>query len=100
VPRRRPDRHANDPYPVRPLGSAASSPVRESGPDGEWLVRQVAGAHTEGRYRCPGCDHQIAERTPHVVAWPADEPDAIAQRRHWHRGCWTARHHRRPPNGR
>ncbi len=44
-------------------------------------------------YICPGCNRDIPPGTMHVVAVPHDAPDL---RRHWHRGCWDARHRRRP----
>jgi hypothetical protein len=76
---------------------------RESGSDGEWLVRPVTGAAATKTYRCPGCDQEIRPATPHVVAWPdhsvaeADGP-GLSDRRHWHTTCWTARSRRRPRN--
>jgi hypothetical protein len=69
---------------------------RESGPDGEWVVRTVPGAQNLKGYRCPGCDHEITPGTAHVVAWPVGEQDA---RRHWHTGCWQARSRRGPTRG-
>ena len=66
----------------------------------EWRVRQVTGSAATKPYRCPGCEQVIPMNTPHVVAWPeepGDRPDAgLAQRRHWHSGCWRARDRRRP----
>lgn len=50
-------------------------------------------------YLCPGCRQTIPPGMAHVVAWPADggiTGTASAQdRRHWHTGCWPARHRRR-----
>ncbi len=66
---------------------------RESGSDGDWLVRTVAGAKT---YRCPGCSQQIGPGSPHVVAWP-DVVSGLVSRRHWHTACWREREQRRPP---
>lgn len=66
---------------------------RESGPDGEWMVRTVPGERTTKSYRCPGCDHEIRPGTAHVVTWAVGEP---ADRRHWHAACWTARGRRAP----
>jgi hypothetical protein len=63
-------------------------------PDGEWLVRKVS-AHDK-TYRCPGCDHEIRPGVEHLVAWPADERGDLADRRHWHTGCWRARDRRAP----
>jgi len=72
----------------------------EEGPDGPWVVRPVTGAAATKSYRCPGCDHEIRPRAPHVVAWPADHPLggglAEADRRHWHTACWRARQRRGP----
>jgi hypothetical protein len=63
---------------------------REAGPDddGEWVVRSVSGSAATKAYRCPGCSQEIVPGTPHVVAWPADEPEGSVERRHWHTGCW------------
>jgi hypothetical protein len=46
----------------------------------------MTGAATTKVYRCPGCDHEIALGTPHIVAWPADR---VEDRRHWHTPCWA-----------
>ena len=84
----------------RALGGMAR---RVSGPDGDWLVRPVAGPAASKTYRCPGCDQEISVGVPHVVAWPADtvtgSDAALADRRHWHSACWSARGRRsaRPP---
>lgn len=65
----------------------------EAWPDGDWVVRQVAGDRGKA-YRCPGCDQEIPPGVGHVVAWRSDGfgagsgPDA---RRHWHGPCWRAR---------
>ncbi|GAB3677943.1 hypothetical protein [Angustibacter aerolatus] len=82
----------------RPLGGQGRVPERrERLADGEWFVREVAGA--PGReYRCPGCEGVVPAGTAHVVAWPADGPwsaaGAVDVRRHWHRHCWAARSRR------
>jgi hypothetical protein len=69
----------------------------ESGPDGDWTVRNVAAS--EKAYVCPGCRQTIPAATPHVVAWRADhllgDDAAVADRRHWHTSCWRARGRRR-----
>jgi hypothetical protein len=62
-------------------------------PDLEWVVRPVTGAAAVRSYRCPGCDHEVAVGTPHVVAWPEG---AVDERRHWHSPCWRARERRAP----
>ncbi|MFP5346560.1 MAG: hypothetical protein ACLGIA_06000 [Actinomycetes bacterium] len=77
---------------------------RESGDDGEWLVREVTGASATKTYRCPGCDHEILPGRPHLVAWPAESllgaDSAARERRHWHMACWRARTRRRPTSAR
>ncbi len=70
----------------------------EDAADGSWTVQRVGGS--ERTFRCPGCDQEIAPGTPHVVTWAADglfgAEAALADRRHWHSTCWTARGRRRP----
>ncbi|MHA6627647.1 hypothetical protein ACU61A_19590 [Pseudonocardia sichuanensis] len=78
-----------------PLRSAAVT-RRESGSDGDWVVRSVTGSSATKDYRCPGCEQLIRTGTGHVVAWPADEVGTVADRRHWHTACWAARGRRRP----
>lgn len=56
-----------------------------------WVVRPVAGSSGK-RYRCPGCDQEIAAGVGHVVAWP--EYGSVDDRRHWHGPCWDARERR------
>ncbi|MEV1132442.1 ATP/GTP-binding protein [Rhodococcus coprophilus] len=72
----------------------------ENGPAGahdeRYTVRTVPGSRATKPYRCPGCDHEIAPGTPHVVAWPVDTPGGADDRRHWHNGCWKGRGTRRP----
>ncbi|MEV5824062.1 ATP/GTP-binding protein [Spirillospora sp. NPDC052242] len=68
----------------------------EDGPDGTWIVRNVAGTNAAKPYRCPGCDQEIPPGVGHVVAWPADERGGADERRHWHRPCWRARTRRAP----
>jgi hypothetical protein len=64
------------------------------------MVRQVPGSQATKVYRCPGCDHEIQPGIAHVVAWPAAEHGSVADRRHWHVGCWSARGHRKPTSRR
>jgi hypothetical protein len=70
-----------------------------SSADGAWLVRHITADGAVKVYRCPGCDHEIAPRVPHVVVWPTDENGLdlaqVADRRHWHTGCWNAHDRRR-----
>lgn len=56
-------------------------------------VRLVQPYAARKPYLCPGCNGEIAPGVGHVVAVPRDAPDL---RRHWHRGCWSNRHRRRP----
>ncbi|MCC3651624.1 MULTISPECIES: ATP/GTP-binding protein [Streptomyces] len=58
----------------------------------EWVVRPVGGSTAAKRYRCPGCDQEIPQGQPHVVAWAQLGP--VDDRRHWHRACWNARDRR------
>jgi hypothetical protein len=81
-----------------PLRSAALT-RRESGPDGEWVVRSVPGSSSTKDYRCPGCDQLVRAGTGHLVTWPAAEHGSVEDRRHWHVACWGARL-RRGPGGR
>lgn len=68
----------------------------ESDAAGDWVVRHIAGAQATKVYRCPGCDHEILPGVAHVVAWPAAEHGSVADRRHWHTACWSARGRRGP----
>lgn len=64
----------------------------EPGPDGfDHYVRPISGQRAVKDYRCPGCNQVIVTGTPHVVAWPVDDYGGgtlVAERRHWHTGCW------------
>ncbi|HEX5121068.1 MAG TPA: hypothetical protein VFW65_38270 [Pseudonocardiaceae bacterium] len=84
----------------RPLSSTQGWAKAESGADGEWLVRHIPATAATKTYRCPGCDHEIQPGVAHVVAWPASEHGSVADRRHWHSGCWTARGRRGPTSRR
>lgn len=88
---RRPSKHLR---PPRPLGSGYARATELD--DGRWLVRDVPGAGATKPYRCPGCSQVIPPGTPHVVAWPAESSSwgsgsPVAERRHWHTGCWNRR---------
>lgn len=63
----------------------------EGGP--AFVVRRIQPYQATKTYRCPGCDHDIAEGVGHVVAWREGD---VEERRHWHRPCWEQRHHRGP----
>jgi hypothetical protein len=81
---RRARRREDEPRPLR----TDAEPISESGPDGEWVIRSITAGAAVKTYRCPGCDHEIREAVPHLVAWRVGEED---HRRHWHRTCWEAR---------
>lgn len=61
--------------------------------DGVWKVRRVVSEHKH--YTCPGCHHEIPPNTTHVVAYRQDHifgaEAGLAERRHWHTGCWRGR---------
>jgi hypothetical protein len=78
-PRRQPARPAAEPPALR------GGWLRDE--DG-WTVRSISGTAATKSYVCPGCHQDIPPGTPHVVAWPADEPEGTVERRHWHTGCW------------
>jgi hypothetical protein len=75
------------------LGRGAAR--RDSGADGDWLVRTVTGAAATKTYRCPGCDQEIGLGVAHLVVWP-DDVGGAENRRHWHTACWNARGRRQP----
>jgi hypothetical protein len=79
---------------ARPLGPSYASRVTQTHADGQWTVQRVSGAGAAKEYRCPGCNQVIAVGTPHVVAFPADDPRGVDDRRHWHTPCWDARQRR------
>jgi len=56
-------------------------------------VQRVQPFQATKSYVCPGCGHEIAERTGHVVVVPPEAPEL---RRHWHSSCWEHRSRRRP----
>ncbi len=56
-------------------------------------VRFIQPYQATKTYLCPGCNQDIVPGTGHMVVVPRD---AVDLRRHWHRGCWNARHRRRP----
>ena len=90
------NRRRREESPAVQSGSLGSRPERHSGPDGEWFARSVPAVGATKSYVCPGCGGDIAPGTAHVVAWPAETPNGVENRRHWHAGCWRARHRRRP----
>ena len=67
---------------------------RQIDPDGtEVDVQRVQPYQATKSYWCPGCNQDIPAGTGHLVVVPLAAPDL---RRHWHKGCWAARHRRRP----
>jgi hypothetical protein len=90
MPSSKPSKHTR---PARPLSSGHATAATKA--DGRWIVRGVTGAAAIKVYRCPGCQQPIPTGTPHVVVWPdvpsllAESP--VAERRHWHNGCWQRR---------
>lgn len=60
----------------------------------EWTVQHVKSS--ERTFTCPGCNQVIVVGTPHVVAWVNDSifgaQAGLADRRHWHGGCWDRAH--------
>ncbi|HOF63556.1 MAG TPA: hypothetical protein PLL54_04565 [Dermatophilaceae bacterium] len=94
----RANRRRDDAAPLDLARVAGGMPQRVPYAGGEWFVRRVTGAGASRDYRCPGCQHEIAAGSPHVVAWPADGIGGVDDRRHWHTACWSHRD-RRPPLG-
>ncbi|MDR2508740.1 MAG: hypothetical protein LBC50_01250 [Candidatus Ancillula sp.] len=45
-------------------------------------------------YKCPGCNHEIAQGKPSLTVIEQDhifgDQAAIDERRHWHESCWKA----------
>ncbi|HIF65018.1 MAG TPA: hypothetical protein EYG17_09320 [Acidimicrobiia bacterium] len=62
-------------------------------PEEGFEVRRVQPYQALKPYVCPGCNRDLPPGLGHMVAVPLDAPDL---RRHWHYGCWRARHRRRP----
>lgn len=86
----RANRRRRDDVPLDPARLAGStSTERYAG--GLWTVRRVTGATATRAYLCPGCQQDVAVGVPHVVVWPADGVGGVADRRHWHAGCWQRR---------
>lgn len=63
--------------------------------DDDLEVRRIQPYEARKGYTCPGCNRDIPAGVGHVVVVPRPAPDL---RRHWHKGCWQARHRR--PTGR
>jgi hypothetical protein len=56
-------------------------------------IRRIQPYEARKVYICPGCNQDIPVGMGHLVRVPDGAPE---DRRHWHRGCWQARHRRRP----
>ncbi|HEY4376221.1 MAG TPA: hypothetical protein VGM93_03650 [Acidimicrobiales bacterium] len=56
-------------------------------------IRRIQPYEARKVYICPGCNQDIPVGMGHLVRVPDGAPE---DRRHWHRGCWEARHRRRP----
>ncbi|GAA4861232.1 hypothetical protein GCM10025787_52710 [Saccharopolyspora rosea] len=97
VPRRNRPRHRfTTDVSTRTTGAVFGWSRVEQTPDGDWMVRTIPAEQATKVYRCPGCDHEIRPGVAHVVAWPGAEQGGVADRRHWHNGCWRARTRRGP----
>ncbi|HEY2167831.1 MAG TPA: hypothetical protein VGH01_11735 [Jatrophihabitantaceae bacterium] len=90
--RRKPE-PADADAPARPL--AVVGERQEEWRGETYVVRGVTSFGATKSYRCPGCDQLIGTGRPHLVLWPAEDPDAT-DRRHWHSACWAARDRRAP----
>lgn len=95
--RRSGKRPYGDEHPELDLDRARGGRYVEDGPDGSWTVQRVSSS--EKSYSCPGCRQEIGPGTAHVVAFASDSlfgaEAAVADRRHWHSACWSARGRRR-----
>lgn len=90
----RSNRRRRDEHRPLALGGVGSQSV-ESWMGRAWVVRRLTGHTSTRSYTCPGCTHEIAVGTPHVVVWPDDGLGGVDDRRHWHSMCWKARDHGR-----
>jgi hypothetical protein len=58
----------------------------------EWTVQPVSATKAQKTYTCPGCGRTVDPGVAHLVVWRADDilgdAAALADRRHWHSGCW------------
>lgn len=80
------------PNSPRPLGGVSPPETRVTHEGRPFFVRRIPGASAQKVYVCPWCEDRIPVGEPHVVAWPAEERDGLAQRRHWHSRCWDRGH--------
>ncbi|MGO9660577.1 MAG: hypothetical protein ACLQVK_19280 [Acidimicrobiales bacterium] len=90
--RRRQSRGADRPPPgLRELQALIDLAAGEE--EGEVELRRISPSQARKPYLCPGCNHEIAPGTAHLVVVPRHAPDL---RRHWHTPCWQLRDRRRP----
>ncbi|MGI8425777.1 MAG: ATP/GTP-binding protein [Actinomycetota bacterium] len=80
--------------------AAARGPKKEEPPSLAEIAAKItgpSGAKRDGftvqpstaankRYRCPYCEGSIEPGTMHMVAYPTG---SLADRRHYHTGCWS-----------
>lgn len=92
----RTNRRRRDERPLAVGRLAGSVTATEQWQGSLWSVRRVTGASSVRTYLCPGCQHEVAVGTPHVVVWPAEGVGGLGDRRHWHTACWAARHRHHP----
>lgn len=92
MPSKRPSRRRpwGEPYRELDMQRATGGRTTTTRQGTEWTVQAVRG--NDKAYRCPGCNQEVAPRTPHVVAWANDSlfgaQAALDARRHWHTACW------------
>ncbi|MDO4665829.1 MAG: ATP/GTP-binding protein [Actinomycetaceae bacterium] len=78
--------------PFRPLDldRLASMPRAVSRRGQTYQVQHLSAAAKT--YVCPGCNHEIAPGSPHVVVWKTEGDYGfdfgVEARRHWHPYCW------------
>ncbi len=90
--RRSRKRPYGEPHVPLDIGRARGGTRVETGPGGrQFTVRVVRSV--DKTYRCPGCNGNIPPGLSHVVAWSDEHifgaDAALANRRHWHDGCWS-----------
>lgn len=83
----------SEPHVPLDLDRARGGVRSARGPGGhQYQVRSIPSGQKD--YVCPWCNRTIPTGTAHVVAWSTEHifgaDAAIAERRHWHSGCWAA----------
>lgn len=74
--------------PHRPVTSVSGPQLSVEKAGERWYYRAMPGQNAHKAYTCPRCLADIPPGTPHIVAWPAEDPDGASLRRHWHTACW------------